>query len=84
MRFTIAALTLLAGFAVAMPAGNLNAQQDAADAKVSAGQKADKNVNDAANNGAGVCFPSHLFRMWRSLVAFACVKFTFLLTVVVV
>lgn len=59
MKFTLATFILLAGLAVALPAGKQagdpNAQQDAADAKVTAGQKADSNANAAANDGATVC-----------------------------
>lgn len=54
MKFTFATVAFLAGLAVALPAGSQNAQQDAADANVSAGQKADTSTNAAANDGATV------------------------------
>lgn len=54
MKFTIATIALLASFAVAMPAQQLNAQQDAADAKA-ANVKAASGVNVAANDGSTVC-----------------------------
>lgn len=54
MKFTLATIALFAGLAVALPAGNLNANQDAADAK-NTNQKANANANAAANDGSGVC-----------------------------
>lgn len=59
MKFTLATFVLLAGFAVALPAGNLNANQDATDAK-NTNQKANANANAAANDGSGVRPPSPL------------------------
>lgn len=53
MKFTLATIALFAGLAVALPAGNLNANQDAADAK-NTNQKANDNANAAANDGSGV------------------------------
>lgn len=52
MKFTLATIVLLAGFAVALPQ---NAKQDAAAAKVAANAKADDTGNAAANDGSGVC-----------------------------
>ncbi|KAJ4393159.1 hypothetical protein N0V93_002366 [Gnomoniopsis smithogilvyi] len=52
MKFTLATIALFAGLAVALPAGNLNANQDAADAK-NTNQKANANANAAANDGSG-------------------------------
>lgn len=52
MKFTLASILLLAGLAAALPAGNLNANQDAADAK-NTNQKANANANAAANDGTG-------------------------------
>ncbi|KAF3762221.1 hypothetical protein M406DRAFT_332606 [Cryphonectria parasitica EP155] len=54
MKFTLATIVLLVGLAVGAPAGNgqLSSSQDASDATTAAGNKANSNVNVAANDGS--------------------------------